>query len=139
MSFVSQIMMALFSSLYPSSSLTQKQEQVILTMTNSSDENNQTSSKTSPGETTGEKEKEIAKQNNPKPSVTLRLMKPEDIPQCLNIFREHELPELSYGLYTYRTLDPLGSWVAESNETGKKLIRTLFYFIFFIHSTKCFL
>lgn len=54
-----------------------------------------------------------------KPSVIIRLMTPEDIPHCLKIFAEHELPESAHSLETFRKLDPLGSWVAEHNETGQ--------------------
>lgn len=54
-----------------------------------------------------------------KPPVVIRLMTPDDIPQCLDIFKQHELPEASHSLYTFRTLDPLGAWVAQHTDTGE--------------------
>ena len=54
-----------------------------------------------------------------RPEFRVRLMKPEDVSHCLKIFREHELPELSDGLSTYRTLDPDGCWVVEDITNGE--------------------
>lgn len=54
-----------------------------------------------------------------KPRVIIRPMQPDDIPHCLKIFAEHDLPESAHSLYTFRALDPLGSWVAEHADTGE--------------------
>ena len=48
----------------------------------------------------------------------MRLMKPEDMSQCLRIFMEHDIESSAHGLYTYRQLDPEGSWVTEHYKTG---------------------
>ena len=85
-------------------------------VTTGSDEKDEVCKKTSPEAVASERKmnkREI-------PEFKLRLMKPEDIPRCLNIFREHQLPELSYGIYTYRTLEPDGSWVAEDTKSGER-------------------
>ena len=70
--------------------------------------------------TTDSKDKKSG--HKPKEPVRkMRLMQPRDVPQCLRIFKKYELEELVYGLYTYRELDPEGSWVTEHYKTGKNV------------------
>jgi len=45
-------------------------------------------------------------------------MKDEDVEQCLAIFAAYDMPEMKYGLATYRKMEPNGCYVLENEEDG---------------------
>lgn len=55
------------------------------------------------------------------PSYTIRLMKEDDVQECLSIFASYHLPEMKYGLETYRKIEPEGCYVMVDNDDGSIL------------------
>ena len=51
--------------------------------------------------------------------LVVQEMREEDVDQAVNLFRDHDLPELKHGLRTYRRLEPEGCFVAIDPETNE--------------------